>query len=382
MRRAARAAGGLLALLAAACASDDPTAPAPLATPSPSVPRVTAAGLPSPYNMVLRSRLDGTALAQAPGGPGGAVSGSGNWGYTAPDGRRFALTGTSAGLSIVEVTDPSRPANLALVAGARSQWREVKTYGRYAYVTTEAQTGLDIVDLRRPDRPVKVATWDETFRSAHTLWIDAERALLYANGTRNGLRVLDLEPDPANPREVGSFTGYYVHDSYARGNVLFASAIQNGRLALLDVANPAAIRETASFATGGQFTHNAWPTRDGRHLFTTDEAPDRPVEGWEISDPSRPRKVVEYLGAPGTVPHNVMVDGDRLLISHYTEGVHLLDVSDPERPRVLGTYDTYSGTAPGSFHGAWGAYVFPGSNLILVSDIEGGLFVIEYLGSS
>ena len=72
-----------------------------------------------------------------------------------------------------------------------------------------------------------------------------------------------------------------------------------------------------------------------------------------------------------------MVDGTRLLVSHYTEGVHLLDVSDPERPRVLGFYDTYEGTGTG-FAGAWGAYIFPGSDLILASDINGGLFVVRY----
>ena len=37
-----------------------------------------------------------------------------------------------------------------------------------------------------------------------------------------------------------------------------------------------------------------------------------------------------------------MVDGDRLLVSHYTEGVHLLDIRDPEHPAVLGYYDTFT----------------------------------------
>ena len=75
-----------------------------------------------------------------------------------------------------------------------------------------------------------------------------------------------------------------------------------------------------------------------------------------------------------------MVDGDRLLVSHYTEGVHMLDVADPTRPRLLGFYDTYPGSATG-FNGAWGAYIFPASNLIVVSDINGGLYVVEYTGT-
>ena len=75
-----------------------------------------------------------------------------------------------------------------------------------------------------------------------------------------------------------------------------------------------------------------------------------------------------------------MIDGDRLLVSHYTEGVYLLDIRNPEQPRVMGSYDTYTG-ASGGFSGAWGAYIFPASDLIVASDIQGGLFVIGYTGT-
>ena len=84
-----------------------------------------------------------------------------------------------------------------------------------------------------------------------------------------------------------------------------------------------------------------------------------------------------HRGAAGSIAHNVIVDGNRLLVSHYTEGVHLLDIRNPERPAVLGFYDTYTGTETG-FAGAWGAYIFPGTNLIVVSDINTGLNVVEY----
>jgi choice-of-anchor B domain-containing protein len=374
-----------LALATLACGGGSPVAPVtPTPAPAPTPPGASV----SSFNMSLLARLElGTlagAVAAAHDEPrgAGALSGSGNWGYTSPDGRRFALTGISAGLSIVEVTDPSRPRNVALIAGAESQWREVKSYGEYVYVTTEANTGLDIVDMHDPDRPVKVQTWNRTFTSAHTLWIDAERGLLFANGTRgadrraSGMRVLSLEPDPGDPREVGSFTPFYIHDSWSRGSTLYASAINDGFVAILDVADPANIREVTRFFTGGRFTHNSWPTSDGRYLFTTDERAGRPLEAWDLRDPMAPRKVSEYIARPGTIPHNVMVDGDRLLVAHYVEGVHLLDVRDPERPSLLGFYDTYEGLST-SFDGVWGAYIFPGSDLILASDMSGGLFVIR-----
>jgi choice-of-anchor B domain-containing protein len=309
------------------------------------------------------------------------VSASGNWGYTTPDGRRFALTGTSEGLSVVDVTDPAAARVVALIPGEHSPWREVKTYRHWAYVATEAKTGMDIVDLSDPDAPVKVRTWSETFTSAHTLWIDHEQGLLYANGTSNGLRVLDLEPDPENPRDVGGFDGFYVHDSYSRGDLLFAAAINDGFLGILDVSDPGAIFELDRFFTGGRFTHNAWPTDDGRYLFTSDERPTRPIEGWDLQGGPPTRKVSEYIARPDGLPHNVMIDGDRLVLSHYTDGVRLLDIRDPERPVEIGFYDTFEGTVEG-FDGAWGAYIFPASNLILVSDISGGLFVVQYTGDA
>jgi choice-of-anchor B domain-containing protein len=345
------------------------------AATSPSATPVSAfdsAGEPTGgnLNMTLRSQVNLAAL--------GANSGSGGWGYTSPGGRRLALVGTSRGLSVVDVTNPSSPRITGTIVGGSSAWREVRTYRNFAYVTTEAQTGLDIVDLSNVERPVKVRTWNTTFRSAHTITIDEARGLAYVNGTQSGMHVLDLAANPTNPPEVGRFTDYYVHDAYARGNLLYVAAIQNGFLSILDVRQPEAISEITRFTTGGAFTHNAWLTSDSRYVFTTDERPGAPIEGWDLTT-APPVKVSQYIGAPGTIPHNVVIDGDRLVLAHYTEGVHLLNVRDPAHPRVMGRYDTYLGPGQG-FSGAWGAYIFPGSNLIVVIDINGGLFVVEYTG--
>lgn len=265
----------LAVCLATGCGGEAPSGPAPLPTPS-SGPALTP-----PLNISLLAQVPLSELTSRPltppVAPPGTTRAAGNWGYTSPGGRRFALTGTSVGLSIVEVSDPARPRNIGLISGPGSGWREVKTYGEYVYVTTEAPHGLDIVDLRDPDRPVLVRTWNQTFASAHSLWIDEARGLLFANGTRDatgtsqGMRVLDLTRNPENPTDLGGFTAFYIHDAYSAGNRLYASAINGGFLAILDVSNPANVRELSRFFTGGRFTHNAWPTRDGRYLFTTDE---------------------------------------------------------------------------------------------------------------
>jgi hypothetical protein len=72
-----------------------------------------------------------------------------------------------------------------------------------------------------------------------------------------------------------------------------------------------------------------------------------------------------------------MIEKNLLLVAHYAEGVHLVDISTPSRPKLLASYDTDTGPSTG-FVGCWGAYIFPGSNLIVASDMNNGLFVLEY----
>jgi choice-of-anchor B domain-containing protein len=373
VRRAARFAVLAAQVVAPACGGDArPTAPGPAAAATP-------AGATAAVNMTLLAQLPLAGMSR------GATSAAGLWGFTTASGRRFALVGLSDGTAVVDLTDPARPRTTGLIVGEPSTWREVRPYGDTAYVSTEANTGLDIIDLRNPDQPLKVQTWNRTFTSAHSLEIETERGLLLVNGTRDaaradrGLRVLDVARNPRDPSEAGSFTGFYVHDAYPRGSRIYAAAIRDGFLGVLDFSDPSRIVEITRFFTGGRFTHNAWLTGDARYLFTTDERSGRPVEGWDIADVFRPRKVSEYNARPTGVPHNVVIDGTRLFVAHYGDGVHVLDVANPESPRLIGSYDTYAPPSDG-FDGCWGVYPFPGSDLVIASDRQGGLFVLQLTG--
>jgi len=80
----------------------------------------------------------------------------------------------------------------------------------------------------------------------------------------------------------------------------------------------------------------------------------------------------------GLVPHNVHVLNDFLITSFYKEGVIITDASNPDNLIEVGNYDTFpvQGDFAG-FSGCWGAYPFLPSGLVLASDIDNGLFVIE-----
>ena len=308
------------------------------------------------------------------------------WGYVAPDGTEYALVGLRNGVSIVSLADPANPVEVSYLAGASSTWRDLKTWDQYAYVTNETANGVMVIDLTDPNNATSVDYTvlgnGDVLSSIHNIYID-EFGYVYlagANVNNGGAVILDVFTDPANPAFVAYGNDVYAHDYYARGNILYASEIYGGELVLYDVSDKDNITTMGAVETPFTFTHNAWPTDDASVVFTTDEQANAPVASYDVTDPNDITLLdefvpIETLGA-GVVPHNVHVWDDWLIISYYTDGCILVDGSNPSNLIEVGNFDTFIPASTG-FSGAWGAYPFLPSGLVLVSDIGNGLYVLE-----
>jgi choice-of-anchor B domain-containing protein len=313
------------------------------------------------------------------------------WGYVAPDGTEYALVGARDGFSIVSLADPSNPTEVAFVPGPSTTWRDIKTWDHHAYVTNETGDGLLVVDLS--NLPDNFSTddwyyWEPdipglgTLSTIHNLYID-EFGFCYlagANINSGGVLYIDVATDPWNPEFVGAGPAIYSHDVYARDNKLYSSEIYQGRFAIYDVTTKTDPQLLGSQTTEANFTHNTWLSDDGNVIFTTDETGNAPIGSYGISDPANIQTLdqfrpLETLGE-GVIPHNVHVFEDWLIISYYTDGCIIVDGSRPDNLIEVGNFDTYFPANTG-FNGAWGAYPFLPSGLIIVSDIGNGLYVLE-----
>ncbi|MBI1225495.1 MAG: choice-of-anchor B family protein [Bacteroidetes bacterium] len=310
------------------------------------------------------------------------------WGYAAPDGTEYALVGVNNGLSIVNLADPANPVQADFISGPSSIWRDIKTWDHYAYVTNETGSGLLVVDLSNLPGTVTSYNWAPnipglgTLSNCHNLWID-EFGYIYLSGSNlngGGLVVLDAFTDPWNPVYVGKCPSIYSHDVFVRNNLAYSSEINDGVFTIYDVtdkANPIAL---GSQATDGHTSHNAWLSDDSSILFTTDETGNGPVGSYDVSDPTNiltldQFRPLETLGE-GVIPHNVHVWDDYLIISYYTDGCIIVDASHPDNLIEVGNFDTYIPANTG-YDGAWGAYPFLPSGLVLVSDIGNGLYILQ-----
>ena len=307
------------------------------------------------------------------------------WGY-ADGSDEYALVGTVTGFSVVDITDPSNPYELFFIEGSSSTWRDIKNWGKYAYVTTEASDGLLIVDLSDLTGQTYVYT-DEFFTTSHNIYID-ENGYAYifgANTGNGGAIILDLTEDPMNPTLVGMFDDYYLHDGMVRGDTLWGSAIYAGVFSIIDVSDKANPEIMSSYPTSCNFTHNAWISDDNNYLFTTDEQAGCYVGSYDVSDIYDIQEidlVQEWTGdgamgaQENVIPHNTHVLGDYLITSYYTSGVTVIDASDPFNLIEVAYYDT-SPMSGGNFDGCWGAYPYLPSGLVLATDQQEGLFVLH-----
>ncbi len=308
------------------------------------------------------------------------------WGYEDEMGNEYALVGTENGTSVVDISTPTNPVEVFWEPGMNSVWRDLKTYGDYAYVTTEAENGLLIIDLSPlPGSTALTTTYytgplGDEWESAHNIYID-EFGYAYifgANRDNGGVIILDVATDPLNPIEVGTYDTWYAHDGFVQNNIMYLAHISDGFISIVDIADKGNPVLLGTKATPSTLSHNIWVTADGQYAFTTDEVSGAYLGAYDVSDPSDIIEVDRIQSSPGAgvIPHNTHVIGDHIVTSYYSDGVVVHDVTYPYNMIEVANYDTYP-LQTTDYDGCWGAYPFFTSGIVLATDRSEGLFILN-----
>ena len=316
------------------------------------------------------------------------------WGYADENGDEYAIMGTRTGTAVIALDGPDAPREITFIPGTSSTWRDMKTWGDYAYVTTDVgEDGLLIIDLSEVENDiVNHHFWKPNLElegrelgplnKCHNIYLD-EFGYVYLAGCNiysGGILIFDVFTEPDTPALVGAGHEVYSHDCMAQNNLLYSGDIYRGEFSVQDVTDKSNVTLLARETTTGTFTHNAWVSADNNFLYTTDEIVGGFVDAYDISDLGdiqrldfwRPDNAFEEE----IIPHNAHYYNGYLVVSWYIEGAIVLDVSQPDNMVLVAQYDTYTGNQT-RFNGAWGAYPYLPSGRMLVSDINSGLYVFE-----
>ncbi|MFD2100289.1 choice-of-anchor B family protein [Flagellimonas iocasae] len=353
------------------------------------------------YDLLFQMRLDAFK----------ASAGNDIWGWTdASTGNEYALVGLDNGTAFVDITDTSNPVYLGKLPTATesSIWRDIKVYGDYAFIVSEAANhGMQVFDLkklRNVTDPPQLFASDARYTgigNAHNIVINEETGFAYPVGTaRNdafngGVHFVDIQ-NPTSPTGVGGYgANGYTHDAQVityngpdtdySGREIFIGANET-QIAIADItdkSNPTEIA-TLTYANRG-YTHQGWFTDNHRYYILGDETDeinfgfDSRTLVFDMTDLDNPVLHTTYIGPTSATDHNGYVKGNEFFLANYSAGIRVLDISgiDSETITETGFFDTHpSNNVPG-FDGVWSVYPYFESGKIIINDTEAGLFVVQ-----
>ncbi len=346
----------------------------------------------------------------------GGGQGSDSWGWKhEASGRYFALVGRSNGTSFVEITDPANPiylGNLPSTGGFSSAWRDVKTYQEHAFIVADdIDHGMQVFNLTQllnvQGAPVTFIP-DKTLTaggllSAHNIAINQATGYAYVLGSNicnGGIFMVNIQ-NPTDPKPAGCFSADgYTHDAqcliytgpdmdYRGSELCFAS--NEDTITIIDVtdkSNPVMISKTGY--TGQQYTHQGWLTADQKYFLIDDEldeldrgngTPDfTRTYVMDMTDLDNPL-VTGHHNADGiAIDHNQYIVDGHTYQANYTRGLRILKLGDLAQAEMqeVAYFDTFP-EADGSsnFGGAWNVYPFFDNGMVMISDINRGVFIVQ-----
>lgn len=338
--------------------------------------------------------------------------GSDVWGWTdEASGRVFAIVAGNTGTAFVDITFPYCPQLTGFVPTATgpSGVRDVKVYDDHAFIVAEAPGhGMQVFDLRRlldvtdPPQNLPADARHTGFGRAHNLAIDTASGFGYGvaiGACEQGLYIMDLA-DPLAPAFVGCHLppGDHIHDAqcvvydgpdaeHQGREICIDSNGYSGSISVLDVTDKGAI-DVLSIAPypEASYTHQAWLTDDHAYLLVNDEL-DELNQGtntrtfiWDVSDLDTPLLIGTYEHAQGSSDHNLLIDGQYAYLANYTAGMRVLDLLEVATGMVTESafFDTFPASDAVGFEGAFTAYPWLPDDLVIVSDMQNGLFVLRH----
>ena len=341
-----------------------------------------------------------------------SVEGNDSWGWTDSfDGKEYALMGLDDGTAFVDISDPEVPLYLGKLPSAtvNSSWRDIKVYEDYAFIVSEAPGhGLQVFDLSKLRSVKTQQTFDSdlnfnAFGNAHNIAINIESGFAYVLGSKlfdGGPAFIDIN-SPMNPSIVGGYSfSSYTHDAqvvkyhgpdtrFKEKEILFGSNSiggENNQLIILDVTDkkkPELI-SSIEYSNAG-YTHQGWISDDHKYFFLGDELDELKIghrtktRVFDIQNLENPIIHNTYYGQTASIDHNLYVKGSKIYMANYTSGMRVVDfnnISDNDF-REEGYFDTYPSDNSTNFFGAWNVYPFFSSGVILISDINSGLFIVK-----
>ncbi|MDR9418231.1 choice-of-anchor B family protein, partial [Gracilimonas sp.] len=92
-----------------------------------------------------------------------------------------------------------------------------------------------------------------------------------------------------------------------------------------------------------------------------------------------PKFIGYYEHASNSIDHNLYILGNYVFETNYNAGLQILDLSDIENANLqrVAYFDTQPQNDAAEFQGTWSNYPYFESGLVILSDMNSGLFIVK-----
>lgn len=319
------------------------------------------------------------------------------WGWVHPiTHHEYGIIGSTAGTYIIDVTNPTSLVQADYIPHRQTDaiWHEYKSFGNYLYIISDdgGNNSLQIADLSTlPDSANVIYDSNSIFTHSHTLFVDGTK-LYVASVTASNFSSMNVYSlaNPALPTLLRRLDDDFpaigsVHDMYVSNDTVYANCGYDGLniFHYNEGLNQFIFLGSLTNFPTSRYNHSSFLANDHRYLYMADEVPSgMPFSIVDVSDISNPTVLSTMNTNPGATPHNPYVQGNILYMAAYQDGLYAYDISNPATPILAGYFDTHPQNTPGTYPspayaGCWAAFTELPSGIILASDMQLGLFVLD-----
>jgi choice-of-anchor B domain-containing protein len=332
------------------------------------------------------------------------------WGWVDSEtNKEYAVLGSTRGILFLDVSDPSKPVYLGVLAGKAETaliWQEIEILNDHLYAVCDlSPCNLQIFDLTQLRGAEAAQTWVPNsifpIPNAHSIDSNPKTNHIFINGSLaigNGAPVILDVSSPLAPVPVGIIADDgYTHDSLCRnyegpdkayrGNEICFN-FNEDTVTIYDVsANPMSPEQLSRVTYDtASYVHSGALTKDHSTLISTDEGDESDGGApttlyiWDVSKLTKPKLIGQWTGKSASIDHNIYSEADALYHANYVDGFRILDLSRAAKGELkeVAFFDTMPNEGLPNFSGAWAAYPYLPSGNVLVGDMGGqGLFIVR-----
>ncbi len=261
----------------------------------------------------------------------------------------FVVSYIDNGVEILDIANPTNPTHVGCITDDATtillRPYGICVSGKYAYVASNGDDGVEILDISNPSNPFHVGsiTDDETtaLDGAWSIHVSGKYAYV-ASCLDDGVEILDVS-EPSNPIHVGAITDDATTELdgacsiHVAGKYAYVASQEDDGVEILDVSNPAAPIHV------GAITDNDTTALEGAYdiyvvgIYAYVTSPlEHGVEILDISNPSNPSHVgsiTDNATTELTGAERIHVSGKYAYVTAFGDwGVEVIDISNPSNP--------------------------------------------------